>query len=516
VLQFISRRQSLEKVETFLRSAGFGQATPLQKEYVPSALKGRDLIVEAMSGEGKTIAQLLPFFLRPRGRRKSPAGLILVHSLEEAKKYEVEFNRLSDTRAEKNTIAVLGKNPTAGSDLQLLTKYPDIIVGTTERIIDHIRRNNIPFGSDLSVVVNIPDEAKHGEFNFDVEFIFTKLSSGVQKLIFTPSIEAAVKLNPLLKRPLLINSVDHRMGMPPLHVYRYDERSPEALMKLVLARDFKKLLILSDSNEKTEELSRRFSDQGVSCRRIVPELAEAPGENDACECYLAAFGDVQHIPLPYHSILLYGPPPEAAFFQRVGRAVSGRSPAPVFAILLDRRESEFFSMLQENSEMTIKEEKFPQDSEVLKGRLRQIMKLIKEEEDPELLNNYRKLIRKNVPLHLRGYLTAYLFKLNAGASGALGAEKPAVAAGPMQTLFLSIGKNRKVFPRDLVKLFKKQLGLEQNEIGTIKVLDNYSFVDVPTHAARKAIESMNGIEFHGRPITVNFARKKKSEADGES
>jgi len=78
----------------------------------------------------------------------------------------------------------------------------------------------------------------------------------------------------------------------------------------------------------------------------------------------------------------------------------------------------------------------------------------------------------------------------------------------MQTIFVSIGKNRKVFPRDLVRLFKNNLEIDQNAIGNIKVLDNYSFVDIPQKVAKKAIDKMDGMEFRGRNVTVNFAKKK--------
>lgn len=519
MLQFIRSRHPLEKVEAVLSSAGFRQTTPLQREYLPAALKGRDLIVESMSGEGKTIAQLLPYFLRPRSRRKTPALLILVKSVDEAKKYEVEFNRLSDSQTGKNSIAVLGKNPTAGTDLQLLTKYPALIVGTTERIIDHIRRNNLHFGSDLMVVVNIPEEEEHEKFDFDVEFIFTKLPPGVQKIIFTPDAVQAEKLTFLLKRPSQLFAADRRLLIPSLHVYRDGTRSPDTLTKLVLGVNFRKLLILAGSNEKVEELMHALNSRGLSCCRISPQLKEDSGGDDSFHCSLATFRDVQHIPLSYHSILLYGPPPADSFFQEIGRAVSGRSPAPFFSILLDREEGEIFSTQQETSKMKTTNEKFPQEPEILEGKLRQIMQLIREDEDPEVLNHYRKLIRKNVPLHLRGYLAAYLFKQSAG-TGAGSIKKSSsgttVSTGPIQTIFVSIGKNRKVFPRDLIKLFRKQLNLEQNEIGNIKVLDNYSFIDIPRHAAQKAIDTMDGIEFHGRTITVNFARKKKGETDGGS
>ena len=129
------------------------------------------------------------------------------------------------------------------------------------------------------------------------------------------------------------------------------------------------------------------------------------------------------------------------------------------------------------------------------------MERIRTEEHPDLLNQYRKLIRKSVPFHLRGYFSAYLFKEALG-NAVRGDD-------PFKTIFISIGRNRRVFPRDLSRLFTQTLDIAPGDVGSIKVLDNYSFVDIPSSLAQNAIDVLDGSEFHGRKITVNFARKKE-------
>jgi len=158
--------------------------------------------------------------------------------------------------------------------------------------------------------------------------------------------------------------------------------------------------------------------------------------------------------------------------------------------------------------MKMKNENSPSQEEILKGKLKSLIRQIKVDEDPDELNRYRKIIRRNVPLHLRSYLAALLLKQTNGGSLS-GAE----AQTQMQTIFVSIGKNRRVFPRDLARLFNKTLDLAPRQLGNIKVLDNYSFIDVPREKASEAIDKLNGTDFRGRNITVNFARKKKPSND---
>ena len=150
----------------------------------------------------------------------------------------------------------------------------------------------------------------------------------------------------------------------------------------------------------------------------------------------------------------------------------------------------------------------PSKDQVFRGMIRQILKRIKEEENPEDLNQYRNLIRKNVPLTLRSYFGAYLFKQS------LAGEKRKKKSSKITKLFLSMGKNRRVFPRDLIQLFMDRLKAERSQIHDIKVLDNYSFVEIDSSLSERAIKELSGIEFNGRKLAVNYARKREDKREG--
>ena len=83
----------------------------------------------------------------------------------------------------------------------------------------------------------------------------------------------------------------------------------------------------------------------------------------------------------------------------------------------------------------------------------------------------------------------------------------------MTKLFLSMGKNRKVFPRDLIQLFADRLKAERSQIHDIKILDNYSFVEIDDSLGERAIRELSGIEFKGRKLAVNYARKREDRRE---
>ena len=146
--------------------------------------------------------------------------------------------------------------------------------------------------------------------------------------------------------------------------------------------------------------------------------------------------------------------------------------------------------------------------EEVENSIQNFIKNIIENEDPDLLNTYRKLFKKHTPFSKRGYLSAYLLKQACSGNAPSRIKKQRTTDPDKTTLFISAGKNRRVYPKDLARLFQSRLDLEQSDIGTIKVLDSYSFMDISKDHAERAIELLNGEDFKGRKLTVNHARKK--------
>jgi hypothetical protein len=191
------------------------------------------------------------------------------------------------------------------------------------------------------------------------------------------------------------------------------------------------------------------------------------------------------------------------------------------------------------------------DEEKVKNLLDAILKAIKNDADPRLLNHYRALIRKNVSFFQRSYLAAYLLMLQEQPQGrqrrsgggdyprgrANGRNNPAISGGEANEgaetarqgqrtaqqspapvslpedestrLFISIGRNRRVFPREILGLIFSKSSLAREDIGLITILNNYSFVQVRNSVAAELLEALNGVSFRGKTLTVNYARIRK-------
>jgi ATP-dependent RNA helicase DeaD len=148
------------------------------------------------------------------------------------------------------------------------------------------------------------------------------------------------------------------------------------------------------------------------------------------------------------------------------------------------------------------------DMESLKTAVDELQRRLKQDEDPAEVEAYRKAFRKLVPFFMRSYVAGYLLRQLASSSRV---RRKMTAT----TLFLSIGKNRRVYPRDLVQLLVAVGGVTKAEVGEIKILDNYSFVEVEEKTAAAVISRLDGIEYRGRSLTVNFAKKREERPSRE-
>ena len=85
---------------------------------------------------------------------------------------------------------------------------------------------------------------------------------------------------------------------------------------------------------------------------------------------------------------------------------------------------------------------------------------------------------------------------------------------------LPLGYLRRVYPRDLVGLIVAVGGIDRERIGDIKVLANYSFVQLYTEDCQTVIDKLNGYDYRGRKLAVSFSRQKsdaeQAEADADA
>lgn len=198
----------------------------------------------------------------------------------------------------------------------------------------------------------------------------------------------------------------------------------------------------------------------------------------------------------------------------------------------------------------------PRDRQLSAEELQEVtadlLRFLTEDADPRVLHEYHQAFKKQIPFFRRNHVGAYFLSLlasdpavRAAAIPAASARRPGrTAAKPgvgraedretrrearnrtrdrepaegggtpppadaaQATLFISIGRNRRVFPKDIVGMFASIEGISADHIGEIRIMDNYSFVEVDRSVADRLIQGLSGEEYRGRKLNVDYARKK--------
>jgi len=164
------------------------------------------------------------------------------------------------------------------------------------------------------------------------------------------------------------------------------------------------------------------------------------------------------------------------------------------------------------------------DKEKTKEIISLVLEKIKTEADLETLHEYQKLFKKETSLFNRSMASAYLLMLcdqgkiinlkdykRTEKETRFEAQRNILPDKETTQLFFSVGRSRRVFPREILGIINSKTTTPREDIGTIRILDNYSFVQVRDSAAEKIIEALNGMNFRGRPLKVNYAKSSKDE-----
>ena len=191
----------MEKIKAALSKCGFTVPTPYQHQVFPAILSGRDVAAETQKAKGKTTAFLLPLFIKQPAKKLLPFAIILTDTLSSVRRIESNYIQFAEANNSMITIAPLGYENNAGNDLSLLRRNPAIIVGTPDRIIDHIRRNNLTLTHVKKMIIYLSESNYQTGFEQDVLFIASKLKKRTQFQLFMMNLNSLGTLIQLLNHP---------------------------------------------------------------------------------------------------------------------------------------------------------------------------------------------------------------------------------------------------------------------------------------------------------------------------
>lgn len=175
-----------------LKEQGIAAPTPVQRQSIPQLMAGKDVIAEAHTGTGKTLAFLLPIFEQIERSKRYPQALIIAPTRELALQITEEAKRLAATTEGISLLAVYGGQDVE-RQLRKLEGGAQLVIGTPGRLLDHMRRESLKLGGLKMLVLDEADQMLHMGFLNEVETIIQATPGQRQTMLFSATMPPAVR-----------------------------------------------------------------------------------------------------------------------------------------------------------------------------------------------------------------------------------------------------------------------------------------------------------------------------------
>ena len=187
-------RNIKEQIDANLKLRGYTELTSIQKAIIEKEITGRDAIVSAQTGSGKTIAFGLSIVSNiPNNKKvkKLPSVLIIAPTRELALQVQNELDWLYS----KTSICIV--SCVGGMDMRTekrnLKKFPDIILGTPGRLKDYLERELINLSKIKVVVLDEADEMLNLGFREELEYILSLTPKERRTLLFSATFSKQIE-----------------------------------------------------------------------------------------------------------------------------------------------------------------------------------------------------------------------------------------------------------------------------------------------------------------------------------
>jgi len=271
-----------------LSKRGYDALTPVQEAVTDPALEGRDLLVSAQTGSGKTVGfglAIAPTILgdNPKfGPARDPLALIIAPTRELAMQVRRELEWLYAEAGAVIASCVGGMD--MRTEKRALNQGAHIVVATPGRLSDYIDRNAIDLDSIRAVVLDEADEMLDMGFRDDLERILGAAPEDRRTLMFSATVPRGIAM--LAKRYQRNAERVATTGERKQHAdiayrsYVVTKRDSEnAVINVLRYYEAQNALVFCNTRAAVARLTTRFSNRGFSVVALSGELSQAERTN---------------------------------------------------------------------------------------------------------------------------------------------------------------------------------------------------------------------------------------------
>ena len=264
-------------VNRAIRDMGFSIPTPIQEEAIPPALSGRDIIGQAQTGTGKTVAFGIPIVERINPLDRGVQAIVLTPTRELAVQVAKELGKIGKHK-QIAVLPVYGGQP-IGKQLDELRKGVHIVVGTPGRVIDHIRRGTLNLKSVRCTVLDEADRMLDMGFIDDMKFILAQIPGKCQIMLFSATIPSEISwlAKRYMKDPVEIIVSKDTLTVPETKQIFFEVREfgkLGVLSKLIELERGGVFLVFRRTKARVDELTAALKARGFNAQALHGDCSQ--------------------------------------------------------------------------------------------------------------------------------------------------------------------------------------------------------------------------------------------------
>ncbi|MBO1531730.1 DEAD/DEAH box helicase [Psychrobacter sp. F1192] len=263
-----------------LDRVGYSNPTPIQAQAIPFALQGRDLLLSAQTGSGKTAAFVIPVLdrlSRATSFDKLTKALILTPTRELAQQVHDSVRTYSKDMRGIFCVPLVGGAPYNGQ-ITALRKGVQVIVATPGRLLDHIKAGRVDLSHLEVLVLDEADRMLDMGFADDINDILKAAPTDRQTIMCSATWDGPVGkiAASFTKNPERV-SIKVESAHIEEKVYYCDDfdHKNRLLDKIVCQQEMDQIIIFAATKRSTEKLAKQLQEAGHRASFLHGDLPQS-------------------------------------------------------------------------------------------------------------------------------------------------------------------------------------------------------------------------------------------------
>ena len=282
-----------EAICSALRAAGIERAFPIQALTLPIALGGHDIIGQARTGTGKTLAFGVPLLQRldlsRRGTADAPQALVVLPTRELAIQVSNDLKtagaELEGNGSQGARVLTVYGGRAYEPQIESLRSGVEVVVGTPGRLLDLARQRHLDLSSVRTLVLDEADKMLDLGFLPDVERILQLTPENRQTMLFSATMpgEVVTLARRYLRRPTHVRAEQHDepvlVPSTEQHVYRTHHMDKiEVLARVLQAEDRGLTMVFCQTKRAADQVASTLGRRGFAAAAVHGDLGQGQRE----------------------------------------------------------------------------------------------------------------------------------------------------------------------------------------------------------------------------------------------